>query len=133
MLTEHTVLMRLRNSMNVHSVAIVSRTKMRLSDTRTRSMFADIRGRVQHFPAMIVRFMVRQPVPGKPILAAIVVKIFFAQVEDLVMGPCPEELSQNTPRIKTGMIVFVTYKMFTNLASATPPRNFTERTIFGST
>ncbi|KAK9436542.1 hypothetical protein VB005_11355 [Metarhizium brunneum] len=103
------------------------------AEKQTRSMFADIRGRVQHFPAMIVRFMIRQPVPEKPILAAIVVKIFFAQVEDLVMGPCPEELSQNTPRIKTGMIVSVTYKMFTNLASATPPRNFIERTIFGST
>uniref|UniRef100_A0A1Y1KPS2 Uncharacterized protein n=1 Tax=Photinus pyralis TaxID=7054 RepID=A0A1Y1KPS2_PHOPY len=125
--------MRLRNSMNVHSVAIVSRTKMRLSDTRTRSMFADIRGRVQHWPVMIVRFMIRQAVPVKLILAAIVVKSFLAQVEDLAMGPCPEGLSQNTLRIKTGKIVSVTYKMFTNLASATPPRNSTGRTIFGST
>lgn len=120
------VRMKLRNNMNVLSAATGSRTRMRQSDTKTRSTSVAIRGRAQRSLATIGR-STRPPAElAKPIPAATVAKSSSAQD----VGPA--QTHRGMPQTRTGMSVSGTCRKCTNFANATHPRSSSGRIISGS-
>jgi len=122
--------MNKKSSMNVHTAAIASRTKMKPSVIKIHSTFGGILGLALHYPDMQRLFTHPLLVLTKRILVGIVGKISPVRGSPLHH---PVDTKSQSQQIRIGRCGSSTCKKCTNLESAITRRSSSGQIISGST